>query len=211
MIDGDANDEKGAMEMDETRDVATEQEAAAVSASTEATEPENQEQAQQGSTEQAAAQSQTNPKNDSQSEQGDGQKPKEDKAAAGGAAGRVQSPAEGDPGHAGADDVLVKTQEQLANAKQALLTTSAEAAAARLGIPEGRVKHMLRMADLKGIDPMAVDAGPKVQAALEKVLEDVPELRGGTGTGSPGAFARQKEPTAAEKAEADFRRGLGIG
>ena len=47
------------------------------------------------------------------------------------------------------------------------------------------------MCDTEGIDLDAADAQDKLDAAVAKVLEAVPELCGGAGTGSTGNFARR--------------------
>lgn len=64
-------------------------------------------------------------------------------------------------------------------------------AAALAGVPKERIPYVLRMCDTEGIDLDAADAQDKLDAAVAKVLEAVPELRGGAGTGSTGNFARR--------------------
>ena len=73
-----------------------------------------------------------------------------------------------------ADDLAARVVTANARAVQAELRT----AAALAGVP-------------KGIDLDAADAQDKLDAAVAKVLEAVPELRGGAGTGSTGNFARR--------------------
>ena len=58
-------------------------------------------------------------------------------------------------------------------------------------VPKERIPYVLRMCDTEGIDLDAADAQDKLDAAVAKVLEAVPELRGGAGTGSTGNFARR--------------------
>lgn len=63
--------------------------------------------------------------------------------------------------------------------------------AALAGVPKERIPYVLRMCDTEGIDLDAADAQDKLDAAVAKVLEAVPELCGGAGTGSTGNFARR--------------------
>lgn len=188
--------------MDENKSAAQEQNAAAVTDAGDMAKAEGAEAAGAENPAQAEAGSGTDGKNDTQTAQEaasqgavEGTPPHQDADASG--QGASQAADEPDP--------LVKVTEQLASATKALLTTRAEAEAAKLAIPESRVKHVLRLADLTNIDPAAADAPGKVREALEKVLSDVPELRGG-GTGSPGAF-RQKAETPQDAFERGFRRG----
>ena len=58
-------------------------------------------------------------------------------------------------------------------------------------MPKERIPYVMRMADVTGLDPTAADAAERYQQAIDKVLDDVPELRGGAGTGSTGNFARK--------------------
>lgn len=64
-------------------------------------------------------------------------------------------------------------------------------AAALAGVAKERIPYVMRMADVAGLDPSAADAAERYQQAIDKVLEAVPELRGGAGTGSAGNFARK--------------------
>lgn len=75
--------------------------------------------------------------------------------------------------------------------RRELLTARAETEAARLSIPAERVPYVLRLAELDGIDPKGKDAARQVREAIDRVLGDVPELRGG-GTGATGAFKSQR-------------------
>ena len=86
-----------------------------------------------------------------------------------------------------ADDLAARVVTANARAVQAELRT----AAALAGVPKERIPYVLRMCDTEGIDLDAADAQDKLDAAVAKVLEAVPELRGGTGTGSTGNFARR--------------------
>lgn len=89
-----------------------------------------------------------------------------------------------------------KTPEQLAQeaqqtaavqvnaAKQSLLQMSARSAAAQLGVKPERLDFVLKLADLSGVDigdDMQVDAD-KVTAAVQAVLDVVPELKTATVT-----------------------------
>jgi len=188
--------------MDENKGGIPEQEAPDLSGTGAAEEPETEQEGAQGNPSAAADEPVAEPKNDKQSAREDvGQKPPDRTPASKGTEGSgqnaAQEPAEPDP--------LAQAKELLSTATQALLTSRAEGEAARLNIPEARVKHVLRMAELDGIDPMAADAAEKVKQALENVLADVPELRGG-GTGTAGAF-RKKSDAPADAFERGFLKG----
>ncbi len=146
-----------------------------------------------------AAQPEAEPKDDSQSDQeaADQAAPANPSAGNGNGAESRQEEAQSDP--------LAQANEKLAFMTEKLLTACAQAEAAKLSIPENRVPYVLRMADLNGIDPTAEDAAGMVREVLEKVVADVPELRGG-GTGSPGAFRRKVE-TPMDAFERGFRNG----
>lgn len=85
------------------------------------------------------------------------------------------------------DDLAARIVTANARAIRAELRT----AAALAGIPKARIPYVLRMCDTEGIDLDAADAQEKLDAAVAKVLEAVPELCGGAGTGSTGNFARR--------------------
>ena len=70
---------------------------------------------------------------------------------------------------------------QAATAK--LVTASARAAALELGVPADRAAYAVRMADLAGvkIDDNGDPDADAVKKAVEKVLADIPELKGATG------------------------------
>ena len=106
-----------------------------------------------------------------------------------------------------APDELTQTRGQLTQALELALDAEARAAAAGLGIKADRVRYAVRLADLSGIDLTKEGAAEKVSAAIGKVLEALPELRGGAGTGSVGNHPRQQQ-TPEEAALAEFRRGL---
>lgn len=74
--------------------------------------------------------------------------------------------------------------------KAQLLTVRAQHAALQVGVEPGRVELALKLADLTGIDAGAVDAQTKIEAALRKVLTDVPEFAVSRDTGGTGAHRR---------------------
>ena len=82
-------------------------------------------------------------------------------------------------------------KERLANMQAKLGEYQLRTAAALAGVPKERIPYVMRMADATGLDPTAADAEERYQQAIDKVLADVPELRGGAGTGSTGNFARK--------------------
>lgn len=84
-------------------------------------------------------------------------------------------------------------RERVAQMQAKLGEYQLRTAAALAGIPKERIPYAMRMADVEGLDPSAADAAAQYTAAIEKVLEAVPELRGGAGvgTGSVGNFARK--------------------
>ena len=105
----------------------------------------------------------------------------EEEAASALAAYKAQKASEKTP------EQLVHEAQQTADsrvntAKQSLLQISARAAAAQLGVKAERLDYVLKLADLSGVevgDDMQVDAG-KVTAAVQSVLDAVPELGAGT-------------------------------
>lgn len=107
-------------------------------------------------------------------------------------------------------DELTQTRGQLTKALELALNAEARAAAAGLGVKADRIQYAVRLADLSGIDLTQADAAQKVSAAIGKVLEALPELRGGAGTGSLGGHARQQQMNEQDKAQAEFDRGLGL-
>ena len=68
--------------------------------------------------------------------------------------------------------------------------SEARAAAAVMGVPENRLDHVARLADLSGIGPEEEGARERVAAAVRAVLKELPEVRGGVGTGQ--ATAKRK-------------------
>ena len=98
---------------------------------------------------------------------------------------------------------------KLSKLEQALLHKSAEAAAALAGVRPDRVQYVKALA-LQGITSYNQDTEAALQAAVAKVLQDIPELIGGAGTGSVGNFAR-KDPAGSAKIamEAEVAKSLG--
>lgn len=101
---------------------------------------------------------------------------------------------------AGADkarDAHPDAEAQITAANQRALQAELRSAAALAGVSKERIPYVLRLADTAGIDLAAADADGKIASAIEKVLGDLPELRGGAvGTGSVGNFARKPtQPT----------------
>lgn len=85
--------------------------------------------------------------------------------------------------------------------RQALLIAKAQAVCARLGVSEARTAYVLRLSALDGVeDPLTGDDA--IRQAVQTVLSDVPELRGG-GTGVSGAFRIRRAP-----AKDAFERGF---
>ena len=84
-------------------------------------------------------------------------------------------------------------REQMTAMKARLGESQLRTAAALAGVSRERIPYVLRMADVSGIDPDAQDAADRYQQAVDKVLTDLPELRGNAaGTGSVGNFARRQ-------------------
>ncbi len=64
--------------------------------------------------------------------------------------------------------------------------------AALAGVAKECIPYVPKLADTGSIVLDANDAGEKIEAAIDKVLADLPELRGGAGgTGSAENFARK--------------------
>lgn len=79
------------------------------------------------------------------------------------------------------------------DAQARLIESELRAAAALAGVPKERLPYMLRMADRTGMDAEGADLSALAEAAVAKVLSDVPGLGGG-GTGSPAAPPRIPTP-----------------
>ena len=74
-----------------------------------------------------------------------------------------------------------------------LLTAKATAAATALGVRPEKVKYVLRLSELGGIDISDKDADKRISAAVKQVISELPELKGEAAntTGTQGYFARQ--------------------
>lgn len=151
-----------------------------------------------------AADAKPKPENDKQTEQTPADaEPKKDEPPAGKPAGK---PAEGAPAAPDPAAQLVVANQKLGDVTAKLLTSKAESQAAQMGVKPDRIKHAVRLAELNGIDPTADEADAKIKEKLQAVLTDMPEMLGGTGTGSPGAF---RKPDNAPKDA--FSRGFAQG
>ena len=96
-----------------------------------------------------------------------------------------------------------EAEERLEKARQRIMTAEMRSAAALAGVPKERIGYVLKLADTTGIDLDADDADEKIAAAIGKVLDDLPELRGKPGgTGAVGNFARRT----GETEDPDFAR-----
>ena len=105
---------------------------------------------------------------------------------------RESQGAKGDHASSPEPDDAPDPAKQLEAAQQRIMTAELRSAAALAGVPKERIPYVLRLADTTGIDLNANDAGEKIEAAIGKVLTDLPELRGSAGgTGSTGNFARK--------------------
>lgn len=80
---------------------------------------------------------------------------------------------------------------QAADYAARVVRAEAKAALVAMGVPAARLYAALKIADLNGIDPNDAKAGEKIAAAAAKVLEIVPEFKGGAGTGSAVATPRK--------------------
>ena len=97
----------------------------------------------------------------------------------------------------------------LADSQKQLLQAQAQIEALKLGIPEERIPFALNMAGVSSMDAAAEDALGMLTRELQKAVDAVPGLaESAGGTGSAGNFARQKQPTAQDQAEALFNQGL---
>lgn len=82
--------------------------------------------------------------------------------------------------------------EQLSRMAGIALDASARAAASEIGIRPDRIAYAVKLADLGGIDVTADGAAEKIAAAIAKVAEVLPELKGSAaGTGSLGNHPRK--------------------
>lgn len=129
-----------------------------------------------------------------------------------------QQQAEKQPDVAGMQTQLSETQTQLAQAntmaQQAQIQSAATMAAVSLGIDAKTIPYVLKMADLSKV--MEQDGeinGETLNAALNKVLEDVPALKAQEGThtgfvqvGAAGSSQQQAQQTTTTQPQAAAKR-----
>lgn len=85
--------------------------------------------------------------------------------------------------------------ETIAALKMRLLQSEARGVAKEHGVSEKKLPYVVEMAKIGSIDPDSEDAAQLIRAAVEKVLDDIPELKMNVsigGTGSNGNFARRR-------------------
>ena len=84
--------------------------------------------------------------------------------------------------------------ETIASLKRRLIQSEARSVAKEHGVTEKKLPYVVEMAKIGDIDPDSEDAAQLIRAAVEKVLDDIPELKMnlGVGTGSTGNFARRR-------------------
>jgi len=92
-----------------------------------------------------------------------------------------------DPPAPAEPDYKAQAAEYAARAVQA----EARAALAALGVPAAKLSTALKLADLSGINPADKGAPDAIAKAAEAVLAELPELRGGAGTGAAVATQRK--------------------
>lgn len=112
---------------------------------------------------------------------------------------------------------LAQEAQQTANvrinaAKQSLLQMSARSAATQLGVKPERLDFVLKLADLSGVDigdDMQVDAD-KVTAAVQSVLDVIPELKTASAPPTTPAANPASIPQAAGKDNPWSREGFNL-
>lgn len=85
--------------------------------------------------------------------------------------------------------------ETIVALKMRLLQSEARGIAKEHGVSEKKLPYVVEMAKIGSIDPDSEDAAQLIRAAVEKVLDDIPELKMNVsvgGTGSNGNFARRR-------------------
>ena len=85
--------------------------------------------------------------------------------------------------------------ETIATLKMRLLQSEARGVAKEHGVSEKKLPYVVEMAKIGSIDPDSEDAAQLIRAAVEKVLDDIPELKMNVsigGTGSNVNFARRR-------------------
>ena len=70
--------------------------------------------------------------------------------------------------------------------------SEARASAAAMGVPENRLDNAAKLCDLSGIDPEDEGARARIAEAVRAVLRELPELRGGVGTGEAASPRRAR-------------------
>ena len=109
--------------------------------------------------------------------------------AQGGAAVEVVQ-TEGAEGGAEAPEVVWRRRAE-GYAVRAMFS-EARATAAAMGVPENRLDHAAKLCDLSGIDPEDEGAQARIAEAMRAVLRELPELRGGVGTGEAASPRRAR-------------------
>jgi hypothetical protein len=97
-----------------------------------------------------------------------------------------------------------RAQAAQQTANQRLITAEAKIVAAELGVKPNRINHLLKLADLSGVevdDKGNIDS-KAIKTALETILADFPELKG-TGGGSVGGSGN---PGGGKNDPKDFRK-----
>ena len=103
-----------------------------------------------------------------------------------------EAPAEPDPAEA--------LRSENASLRERLLGMALRLSALSLGVAPERVDAVRRLADLEGVDLNGEQAAQQVEAAVRRVLEEVPELAGaaalttGSVGGHPRALSRPADP-----------------
>ena len=92
---------------------------------------------------------------------------------------------------------------------QRAVTAELRAAAALAGVPEAKMSYVARLAQIQGADAPGADLAALAKAAVEQVLADIPELRGGgLNLGGSGDHVRAPEASPEEQARKTFAANL---
>lgn len=89
--------------------------------------------------------------------------------------------------------------ETIASLKTRLIQSETRSIAKEYGVTEKKLPYVVELVKVANIDPDNEDAAQMIRAAVEKVLDDIPELKMQpiVGTGSAGNFPRRSlEPQA---------------
>ncbi len=86
--------------------------------------------------------------------------------------------------------------ETIASLKTRLIQSETRSIAKEYGVTEKKLPYVVELAKVASIDPDSEDAAQLIRAAVEKVLDDIPELKMHpiVGTGSAGNFPRRSMP-----------------